>query len=302
MKRRSVVLTILYMKLEKDRTKKGKKEEIALKKITAFILSAVTASLCIAGIPAVSADAADNSNVLVAYFSCTGNTESIANHIKDILGCDICKIEAAVPYTSADLNYNNSSSRATVEQNTPSARPAVSGTINTDKYDTIFLGYPIWWGQAPKIIYTFLESHDLSGKTIIPFCTSGSSDISGSESGIHALATDATWISGHRFAAGSSEATVSAWVDTIKLPEPTSAPQIEINDGTVTVNNAPENSALIAASYKSDRLVSVKVINGSGTISTEIADISAGADKIKAFLWNMAAMSSYIIPLEKSIA
>ncbi len=152
-----------------------------MKKLTSFILAAVMSFACIAAAPFVKesmAEAADTTNIFVAYFSATGTTEGIAKHIQTILDADIYEIEAADPYTAADLNYN-SDCRANREQNDPKARPQITGSVtDMNKYDAIFLGYPIWWGQAPKIIYTFLESYDFSGKTIIPFCTSGSSGIS----------------------------------------------------------------------------------------------------------------------------
>lgn len=110
--------------------------------------------------------------ILIAYFSATNNTENIANHLDDILDADLYEIVPEIPYTSDDLNYNGDC-RANREQNDDTARPAISGSVdNMEQYDVIFLGYPIWWGQAPKIMYTFAEAYDLSGKTIVPFCTS----------------------------------------------------------------------------------------------------------------------------------
>ncbi len=156
---------------------------------------------------------ASEKKVLVAYFSCTGNTEKIAGYIADELGADTWKIEPETPYTSADLNYNNGSSRATREQNDASARPGISGKIeNMADYDVIFLGYPIWWGQAPKIMYTFVESYDLAGKTIIPFCTSGSSGIGSSATNLSSRAAGATWLTGNRFSGGASRDSAASWV------------------------------------------------------------------------------------------
>ncbi len=118
--------------------------------------------------------ATGNSQVLIAYFSCTNTTEGIAKHIQAETKGTLYEIIPEITYTSADLNYN-SDCRANREQNDPAARSAISGSVeNFDKYDIVFIGYPIWWGQAPKIIYTFLESYDLSGKTVVPFCTSAS--------------------------------------------------------------------------------------------------------------------------------
>ena len=158
-------------------------------------------------------------HILVAYFSATNNTESIAKHIKTALGeeADLYEIVPQTPYTSADLNYNTDC-RANREQNDPSARPAVNGSVeNMAQYDVIFLGYPIWWGQAPKILYTFVEAYDLSGKTIVPFCTSGSSGIGSSAANLHSLAEDAAWLDGQRFGGGASSADVQSWVDSLDL-------------------------------------------------------------------------------------
>ena len=157
------------------------------------------------------------SKVLVAYFSATGNTKGVAEKIATSLsGADLYEITPAQPYTAADLDYN-SDCRANREQNDSEARPEISGTVeNMDEYDVIFLGYPIWWGRAPKIIYTFLESYDLAGKTVIPFCTSGSSGYN--DSGIRDLVgSDTTWIAGQRFSGGASESTVAAWVNSLDI-------------------------------------------------------------------------------------
>ena len=103
----------------------------------------------------------DSANILIAYFSCTGNTESIANHLDSILDADVYEINPEVPYTDADLNYGDPNSRTSIEMNDPNTRPAISeGVGNMEDYDIIFLGYPIWWGDAPRIISTFLESYD----------------------------------------------------------------------------------------------------------------------------------------------
>ncbi len=160
--------------------------------------------------------------VLIAYFSATNNTEGIANHLDAILDADLYEITPETPYSAADLDYN-ADCRANREQNDASARPAISGSVeNVEQYDVIFLGYPIWWGQAPKIISTFLESYNLSGKTIVPFCTSGSSGIGSSATNLHALTSGATWMDGQRFSGGASRSTVEDWVDGLEL---TSTPE-----------------------------------------------------------------------------
>ncbi len=157
--------------------------------------------------------AEESGKVLVAYFSCTGTTERIAGMIAEALDAETYRITPETPYTSADLDYSDSTTRATREQNDPAARPA-SGTVeNMDDYDVIFLGYPIWWGQAPKILYTFVESYDLSGKTIVPFCTSGSSGIGSSAGNLSKSAPDADWLDGRRFGGSASKDSVTEWLD-----------------------------------------------------------------------------------------
>lgn len=161
----------------------------------------------------------NTSNILVAYFSATGNTENIANHIVNITGADTFEIEAAVPYTAEDLDYTNSSCRANQEQNDKTFRPEIAGSIeNMDDYDVVFLGYPIWWGEEPRIIDTFLECYDFSDKTLIPFCTSGSSGITASERNIANLGVPiGNQLAGRRFAGTASEQSVSEWIDTLEL-------------------------------------------------------------------------------------
>ena len=147
-----------------------------------------------------------STKTLVVYFSCTGTTELVAEYITEILGADSYQIVPEDPYTEADLAYYTNG-RADQEQNDPNVRPAISGGVeNMDEYDTIILGYPIWHGQAPRIISTFLESYDFSGKTIVPFCTSHSSGIGSSADNLHVLCADSTlWMEGRRFEAGTSK-------------------------------------------------------------------------------------------------
>lgn len=159
-----------------------------------------------------------NGKILVAYFSATGNTKAVAEKTAEAVNADIFEIVPAVPYTEADLNYGDDNSRTTAEQNDDSARPEISSTVeNMEQYDTVFIGYPIWWGQAPKIMYTFLESYDFNGKTIIPFCTSGSSPIGSSAENMQGLTTGANWLEGQRFSGGASLDDVSSWVNSLGL-------------------------------------------------------------------------------------
>lgn len=159
-----------------------------------------------------------STKTLVVYFSCTGSTELVAEYITETLGADIYEIIPENPYTEADLAYYTNS-RADQEQNDPDARPAISGGVeNMDIYDTIIIGYPIWHGQAPRIINTFLESYDFSGKTILPFCTSHSSGVDSSVDNLHILCPDSTiWLDGRRFEAGTSKEIIEGWIWSMKV-------------------------------------------------------------------------------------
>ena len=161
---------------------------------------------------------AQEHKILVAYFSATGTTKGVAEHIANGLNADIYEIVPEDPYTDADLNYNDNNSRTTIEMNDPNARPAISGSVeNMEQYDIIFVGYPIWWGEAPRIVSTFMESYDFSGKTIVPFCTSGGSGIGSSASNLERLTSGATWLDGRRLNGSDSQDTVMEWVDSLDL-------------------------------------------------------------------------------------
>ncbi len=162
----------------------------------------------------VSEPAEDGVKILVAYFSATNNTEGIAQKLADGLGADLYEITPEQPYTSADLDYGNSKSRSSVEMNDPSARPAISGSVeNMEQYDVVLVGYPIWWGDAPRIMSTFIESYDFSGKTLAAFCTSASSGFGNSDSALRSAASGAVWLKGQRFSAGASADDVMKWAN-----------------------------------------------------------------------------------------
>jgi len=163
-------------------------------------------------------NASTGNKILVAYFSCTGTTEQIAEWIAEGTGADSYEIVPEDPYTEEDLAYYTGG-RADREQADSSARPVISGSVeNIDQYDVIFLGYPIWHGQAPRIISTFLESYDFSDVTIIPFCTSHSSGIGSSAEDLYSLCSDTvTWMDGQRFSGDSSENEVVEWINGLGL-------------------------------------------------------------------------------------
>lgn len=165
------------------------------------------------------ASEAEGSHVLVVYFSATGTTKALAEYAADAMGADLYEIVPEEPYTEADLDYGDSKSRSSIEQNDEAARPAISGSVeDMEDYDTIILGYPIWWGEAPRIVYTFMESYDFSGKTIVPFCTSGGSGIGASAKNLHSLAaSDTTWLDGERFGSSSSRDDMVSWINGLGL-------------------------------------------------------------------------------------
>lgn len=159
---------------------------------------------------------------IVVYFSCTGNTKSVAEIIAEKQGADIYEIVPEQPYTDEDLDYGNRSSRSTSEQNDSSSRPAISGSIDLDGYDTVYVGYPIWWADMPRIMYTFFDTYDLSGKNIAPFCTSGGSGLSGTPRTIAELEPSASVTAGLHvsgYDTDSADSDIEDWLAEIGLSE-----------------------------------------------------------------------------------
>lgn len=135
-----------------------------------------------------------NSKTLIAYFSASGVTAHVAEEMAKATGADLYEIRPQQPYTAADLNWLDKKSRSTIEMNDPDCRPAIAEPVkNMDEYDTVFVGFPIWWYVEPRIIDTFLESYDFSGKTVIPFATSGGSSIKRSEESMKNHCPKASW-------------------------------------------------------------------------------------------------------------
>lgn len=197
-------------------------------------------------------DKTETNNILVAYFSATGTTKQVAEYAADILGADIYEIVPEDPYTDEDLDYY-SGGRADQEQDDPTTRPSISGSVqNIEQYDTVLLGYPIWHGQAPRIISTFLESYNFDGKTIVPFCTSHSSGIGSSAANLHSLAANANWLDGERFSSDTTREEIQAWLDSLGLISNAAA--------EVGVFNFDTNTVLLNSGYEMP-------INGLGTYS-----------------------------------
>lgn len=170
-------------------------------------------SILFSGCQSKAQQTADNTNsenskkTIVAYFSCTGTTEKVANAIANTVGGELYRITPAKEYTTADLDWRNNKSRSSVEMADKDSRPELAGeTIDIEKYDTIYLGYPIWWDLCPRAVNTFIEKYDLAGKTVIPFATSGSSSITNSVKELRRLYPDIVWKGGKLLNGGAKQA------------------------------------------------------------------------------------------------
>ena len=158
------------------------------------------------------------SKKLVAYFSASGVTAKVAQKLAEAVDADIFEIAPKIPYTDADLNWMDDKARSTIEMNNPASRPEIeSKRDNMSEYDTIFVGFPIWWYVAPTIINTFLESYDLTGKTIIPFATSGTSGMGRTNKRLAPSCKGAKLLEGKRFDSHVSGKELSAWADSLKI-------------------------------------------------------------------------------------
>lgn len=169
---------------------------------------------------AAPADETAGGSVLVAYFSATGNTENAANYIADATGGDLFTITPAEPYTSDDLNWSDEDSRVSREHEDPSLQTVeLTETTpeNWENYDTVFIGYPIWWGVAAWPVSSFVAANDFTGKTVIPFCTSSSSGLGESGALLEQAAGTGEWLEGQRFSGNVSESDVAQWLDSLSL-------------------------------------------------------------------------------------
>ena len=155
--------------------------------------------------------------ILVAYFSATGTTAAVAEKLADMTRADIYAIMPEEPYSTADLDWRNKKSRSSVEMENPDARPALHGRKeNIAAYDVVFIGYPIWWDLAPRVVNTFLEVHDLAGKTVVPFATSGGSTIANSVAMLRKTYPNLDWKDG-KLLNNSSETVIRAWLDKLGI-------------------------------------------------------------------------------------
>ena len=218
---------------------------------TLFILSCVLIMSLLSGCAASggtdstasspSGGSPEGSHILVAYFSATGHTAPIAEYTAEILGADLYEIIAEDPYTEADLAYYTGG-RCDREQDDPTVRPAISGTVeNMERYDVVLIGHPIWHGQAPRIISTFLESYDFSDKSLVTFCTSASSGLGSSARNLYGLVPESVkWLESRRFPIGAAKEQVYEWLEGIGLT-------VAVEKGMkiqVTVNNQTRTATL----------------------------------------------------------
>lgn len=156
--------------------------------------------------------------ILVAYFSAGGETARLAKTIADAAGGDLFEIKPQLPYAAADLDWTDSRSRSTIEMNDEACRPAIADRVeNMMQYDTVFIGFPIWWYQAPRIIEAFLESYDFAGKILVPFATSGSSGMGKTDSILKAVCPTAEWLPGKRMRSSESPSAVQKWIDELGI-------------------------------------------------------------------------------------
>ena len=154
------------------------------------------------------------SKVLVAFFSASGVTAKVAKRLSSVIGADLYEIKPESPYTNADLNWQDKQSRSSVEMNDRNCRPAIGNTVtDMDKYDVIFVGFPIWWYREPSIIDTFMEAYSFDGKTVIPFATSGSSDMGDSSDNMQNLAKGAKVAQGKRFGSNALDDELKSWAE-----------------------------------------------------------------------------------------
>ncbi|MBP3853288.1 MAG: aldo/keto reductase [Erysipelotrichaceae bacterium] len=242
------------------------------------MLTALSLAACQSGRPKPedkeSTDQDKEKNVLVAVFSATGNTKDLADIVAEELDADVFVIEPEQPYTKEDMDYNTDG-RCDREQADESARPAIANKVdNMDAYDTVIVAYPIWHGQAPRIISTFLESYDFSGKTMAAFCTSASSPLGESAEKLHPLVDESvTWLESRRFEAGEQPEVLKEWLEQIGLLNADTAALFDMEQKTVALNNGKTMPIVGLGTYSLDHDTCVQSVkthlkNGGRLIDT----------------------------------
>jgi len=194
-----------------------------MKKMLAMLLMLTLTVSCLpAAFAEEGASAAETleptSHILVVYFSATGTTRDVAEKLAEGLSADVYEIIPEEPYTDADLNWNDSGSRTSIETDDPACRPAIAGELpDLTPWDTILIGYPIWWGDTPRIVSNFVENVDLTDKTLAVFFTSGSSGLGNSMKHLEEQAGSGTWLEGKRFTSGSTAEELTAWAASLGI-------------------------------------------------------------------------------------
>ena len=189
-----------------------------LKKLTAVLFALMLTFSCLPAAVAEAQPAETGSHILVVYFSATGTTKGVAEKLAEGLSADLYEIVPEEPYTDADLNYNDRKSRTSVETDDPACRPAIAGELPELKgYDTILIGYPIWWGDVPRIVSNFVEQVDLTDKTLAVFFTSGGSGLGSSMKHLEQQAGAGTWLEGKRFSARTTVEELKNWAASLGI-------------------------------------------------------------------------------------
>ena len=188
-----------------------------MKKLTALLIALMLLASCVPF--ALAAEAAEPaSHILVVYFSATGTTKGVAEKLAEGLSADLYEIVPQEPYTGADLNWNNSKSRTSIEMDDPACRPAIAGELpDLTAYDTLFIGYPIWWGDAPRIVSSFMENVDLTDKTLAVFFTSGSSGLGSSMKHLEQQSGAGSWLEGKRFTSRATVEELVSWAKSLGI-------------------------------------------------------------------------------------
>ena len=244
-----------------------------MKRLVGLVLILAVLAACAAGF----GQSLPSGRILVVYFSATGTTKAVAQEAAGLLGADLYEIVPSQPYTEADLAYYTNG-RCDQEQADPAVRPGIAGEIpSMEAYDTVLIGYPIWHGQAPRIISTFLDMCDLSGKTVACFCTSHSSGLGRSAADLQALtSSSASWLESRRFPAGASREDVKNWLDEIGIQADQEAAQVgtfDFENRTVLLNSGYTMPILGLGTYSLDydtcvRSVMTLIQNGGRLIDT----------------------------------
>ena len=186
-----------------------------MKKLISLLLALL---LTLAVLPAALAEAEPQSHILIAYFSATGTTKGVAEKLAEGLSADLYEIVPEEIYTEADLNWNDPDSRTSLETDDPACRPAIAGELpDLTGYDTVLIGYPIWWGDVPRIVSNFVESVDLTDKTMAVFFTSGGSGLGASMQHLEEQAGAGTWLEGKRFSSGAGVDELTQWAGSLGI-------------------------------------------------------------------------------------